>query len=842
MVLRQSVGVSTKAFLNSAVALSVMIGFSVSAQAQSVSDEADENLGAATSPELTDGNVIVVTARRVDEDVQDIPISVGVLGSESLEANNIQAFQDLKGSVVGLTTSRTGTAAGGYVTIRGVTPVASPQPASDQGVGFFIDGVSIARSQGAGAPLVDIARVEVLRGPQGTLFGRNSSIGAINFITNTPVDEFTASASASYGNYDEVELKGIVNLPLGENLIARFAFRHHEQDGDVINTNEGTGYIYPEPFGAIPPTESFDQSNSESYLARLRYTGIEGVTVDYKYDRQELELSPGSQQLIGYNPSNALTGLLAGLAPFQAPGAVVQSFDRLAAVNEDHAPLQSVDNDGHMLDIKVDVGDNSQLRSITAYRTTKSNGATDLDGGAWVIPDVLSGPTGGFFSGFPLTNPFNPAGPILPAGPLCVSCSVNNLDQHAWSQELQFTGEAGPLGYTLGAYYFDEHAEFTNTYSVFAYQQQAPATYTPTQGVSVPPLGTPGDYVLGNDGIYDNASYALYGHLDYEFSQLIDVSLGLRHTWDDRRTNDLRAAPLGSGLSTYDDSRFTWDAALNVHPTPDILVFAKYARGYTSGGIDSNITFVPEVSDQVELGFKSEFANGRVRVNGSIYKTWIENRQSTVPNTSSGANCSPVLLAAGFTAGNCPVGLFVFNLPGTSTIQGLELETFFEPIDGLVLTANLGLNDPEFSTGELHRAPKENIAFSAQYAFPEFGNGMFLNARLDGDYRGDYYATGGNIPGQFDTGSVPAPLRNGLTDAAYIAALEQATIAGDYWLVNGRIALSDIPLGGARAELAGYVRNLFDTDAAYFTVNYGASYHASFERPRTYGVSLSLEF
>ena len=810
-----------RTILTSTAAVAALVGMGGTAQAQSA--PVDESAEADAHSAIQE---IVVTARRVSENLQDIPISVGTLNQQELEARDISDFQDLKASIVGLTTSRTGTAAGGYVTIRGITPVATPQPASDQGVGFFIDGISIARSQGAGAPLVDIARVEVLRGPQGTLFGRNSSIGSINFITNAPVDEFQASASVDYGNYNQLAVEGMVNIPITPDLIARFAYKHREIDGDVKNSNTSPGFIYPEPFGALPPADSFAMENTESYLAKLRFTGIEGVTIDYKYDREEMILTPGSAQLTGFNPGSPLLALLSGIYGIQqgfVPGAVTPSFTRLSSVSEDHAPEQSVKNDGHMLDINIDLATDVTLRSITGYRTTKSSGASDLDGGAWFLP-------------FPV--PIAP-GVALPAGPLCVSCSVNYMDQHAWSQELQLLGKTGALDYVLGAYYFDEHAYFTNTYSVFGRPPYAPATYTPTTGQVTPPLGTPGDYVLGNNGIYDNLSYALYGHLDYVFSDAFDVSLGLRHTWDKRRTDDRR--PFGGGLGKYSDSRLTYDAALNFHPSDDVLIFAKYARGYTSGGIDSNISFLPEVNDQVELGFKGDFLDRTLRVNASIYQSWIKNRQSTVPNTSSGAGCSPVLIAAGFTPGNCPVGLFVFNLPGTTKVKGFELELVMQPTDGLTFTGNFSYNDPKFSTGEFHRAPKTNLSFSAQYDFPKFGNGAYLTARLDGDYRGAYYATGGNVATSF-TGTVPAGLRGGLSNEAYLAALRKASIAGDYFLVNGRLAIADIPIGGTKVQLAGYVRNIFNTHASYFTVNLGATYHSSFERPRTYGVKLSAAF
>lgn len=813
---------AAKQLLNGTVAALALLGACGVANAQAVgTDAADEDQAGAS----TASNVIVVTARRVDEDVQDIPISVGVLGEADLAAKDISDFQDLKGAVVGLTTSRTSTAGGGYVTIRGITAIATPQPASDQGVGFFIDGVYIARSQGAGAPLVDVQRVEVLRGPQGTLFGRNSSTGAINFITNKPVDYFTASASASYGNYNEIEAQAMINIPITPDLIARFAVKHREIEGDVKNTYAGPGLIYNDPdVGRIEPVGSFGFENSESYLARLRFTGIDGVTVDYKYDREEVRATPGPNQILGFAPNNAFGAVVGNIFQINRalnPGGVNVSGTRLSSVSAEHASLQTIDNDGHMLDIDIELGDSMNLRSITAYRTTKSKGATDLDGSSFVLPFP-----------FPIVPNFFSFG----AGAFCLSCSTNTLDQHAWSQELQLVGSTGGLDYVLGAYYFDEHARFKNTYAIYTSQPLAPATYTPNPNFANP-IGLPGDYVLGNDGIYDNASYALYGHLDYEFSEAFDISLGLRHTWDKRRTNDMRA--FGSGLSKLSDSRFTYDAALNFHPSQDVLLFAKYARGYVSGGIDSNITFRPEIHDQVEVGFKGEFLDRTLTVNASLYYSWIEDRQATLPSTSP-TPCNPVLAAAGFTA-PCPVGLFVYNLPGTSKVKGFELETVMRPTEGLTFTANLSVNDPSPSTGELPRAPKLNMAFSAQYDFPAFSNGSYLTARIDADYRDEYYATGGNAPTSF-TGTVDPLLRNGVDNTVYLAALKKASLAGDYFLVNGRVALAQIPIAGAKVEISGYVRNLLDTQKALFTVNYGSHYSGSFERPRTYGVRLAAEF
>ena len=806
------------ALLKVTVAVAALIAGSGVANAQDADSAETESAGETAADRSVDA--IIVTARRVGEDVQDIPISVGTMNAEALQANAITGFQDLKANIAGLTTQKTGTAGGGFTTIRGLTPVASPQPASDQGVGFFIDGVYVARSQGSGVPLVDVSRVEVLRGPQGTLFGRNSSIGTINFITNTPVDRYEASLRMTGGNYNAFEAEAMINAPVTQDLIVRLAYLHKEMAGDVKNTTTAPGFIYGNGYGDVTPAKTFDASNSESYVAKLRYDRIEDVTVDYKYDREEQTGSANANQLIGFAPTSALLGLISAIYPFQPQGAVQQSFSRLGSLSEDHTGGYDITNQGHLLNIEAYLGNDMTAKSITAYRSTKSANSTDLDGGSWIFPQ-------GFIPGF--------------GGPLCVSCSTNEMDQHAWSQELQLMGKAGDLAYTLGAFYFDEHATFENTYSVMAVMPYAPEVYMPTiDQTVVPPLGTPGDRVLGNDGIYDNRSIAAYAHVDYRFSDFFDVSAGARYTWDNRKTNDLRS--FGSGLSTYKDSRFTYDVAANFHIDYDRMIYLKYGSGYTSGGVDSNITFKPEINDQVEAGFKGEFLNRKLRFNAAAYYSWVKNRQTTVPNTSS-ANCSPVLIAAGFTPGECPVGLFVFNLPGTSKVGGFEIETELRPVYGLTLTANYAYNDPKFSTGEFNRAPKTNISLASVYDFPSFDSGAYVTVRLDGNYRSKYYGTGGNVDGAF-VGTVPEVLRAGLSNEEYLAGLRDATISGGYWLVNARAAITEIPLGNGRStiEFATYVRNLTNTKDPYYTVNYGASFHASFERPRTYGASVSIDF
>jgi iron complex outermembrane receptor protein len=755
---------------------------------------------------------IVVTARRVQENLQTVPISIGALTNEDLESRQINNIMDLKGSVASLSTSRTTTPGSGYIAIRGNLGVALPTPASDSGVGLYFDGVYIGRSQGIGANIPDLARAEVLRGPQGTLFGRNNSSGAINFITNVPSNELEVKGSILYGNYDRLMGQAIVNLPLTEGFAVRFVYQHDEFRGDVRNTTTSPGYDFGQ-YGSMTPIRTFGGSNSEAFIFRARFTGIDGLTLDYKYDNTDAVEGSGANQLIGFTPS-ALAPTLASLFPVQLPGAVVQSFTRLGALSEGFQSAAPIKNSGHMVQAELELSDPLSVKSITSWRKTASGVFADLDGADW---SILLPPT-------------------FARLPFCVSCSRNRLSQSQFSEELQLIGDYTDFSFIGGLFYFVENSRFINIYPTGTVVPERPAIYVPPTTAFVG--AAPGPFALGEDGAYRNRSWAGYGHAEYDFNEQFKLAVGARYTIDKRETEDFRSFAVNRE-SDVKYERFTWDAALNFQMTPDHLLYAKYATGYISGGIFAGISYEPESSKQAEIGFKGEFLDRRLRVNAAAYYTWVEDRQNALPSVNPLSN--PVLSASGYTA-PFPLGILLFNLPGTTKIPGFEIETTLVPVERMTLTANFGYSDPKQPDRGRNRSPNTTFSFSGQYDFPEFSNGSYFSVRLDGDYRGKYYGTGANLDAVFQ-GEVPAALRPGYaTSAAYLADLAEASIAGDYWLVNGRLSLADFPVSSGTARLSGFVRNIFNEKGLLYSVNYGYSIHGSFERPRTYGAELSFSF
>ncbi len=767
---------------------------------------------------------IVVTARRVNENLQKVPISVGTLTPSALQARQIFGINDLKGSVAGLTASRTTTPGSGYFTIRGTTSIALPTPAVDNTIGFYIDGVYIARSEGQGFEVPDLARVEVLRGPQGTLFGRNSAGGAINFITNVPTDRQELKYDLLYGNYDHKRASIILNEPIANGLAVRVSYQHDDSDGDVRNSTTRTAGETYAGYGSFTPVKRFGSSNADSVIAKARYTGIDGLTVDYKFDYNNLKEAPGVNQVIGFLPDAASAGLNTLLAILYSANkaTVPQSFTRLSALPEGEQGYSNITSYGHLLTAEYAASDAITLKNISSYRQLKAGGFVDLDGADWTLA------------------------PIAPV-PFSITADYQNLREHQFSQEDQVIGKFGDLNFILGGYYFYEHSQFTSVYSAFASIPGNPGVYDPTRAASAyfPVIGqalgisVPGPYALGEYARYRNQSVAGYLHADYRLNDVFKLSAGGRYTTDYRRANDLRDI-IGVGVGKVQYSRFTYDGAINAQVTPTKLIYAKYSTGYVSGGITGELSFKPEDDRQVEVGFKTEWLDRKLRINAAAYYTWRHDIQNALPSTSQTNN--EVLAASGLTP-PYPLGILVYNTPGTSTVKGFEIETTLIPVTGLTLSANLGLNDPKFSDGSLYRAPKQTFAFSGEYDFPKFGNGSYLLFRVDGDYRGHYYGSGANVAGFF-TGPINAALvpPGFASGQAYLDALSKAALAGGYWLANARVSIADIPIAGAKAKLSGFVQNILNTRDLLYTVNYGSSINGAFERPRTYGLELNLDF
>lgn len=347
---------------------------------------------------------IVVTAQKREESLQDTPISIAAFTQADLETKGITGLTDLRANVPNLQlTPHPNSAATTQIFMRGVG-LSDDQITQDGGVAVYMDGVYVARSQGQALEVAELERVEVLRGPQGTLYGRNATGGAINFITKKPdLGEFGFKGQATYGNYDNLRLKGAVNIPIGSTLAARLSYAYIRQDGFVANP--GTG------------VKRWGDKDRRATRGDVLWQPSDDFSLRYSYDRSEINDTP---IYVAFSPLHPAT---------VARPKAGSPFVRDLLPND-------VTAEGHSLIAEWHAGDTLTVRSITGYRK--------LDN--FQNQDYLSGVTG--------------------PNPLQKNSSRAKQDQ--WSEELQLIGDTfdRQLEYVLGVYYFSEDgSNVSNSYS-----------------------------------------------------------------------------------------------------------------------------------------------------------------------------------------------------------------------------------------------------------------------------------------------------------------------------------------------------------------------------------------
>lgn len=348
---------------------------------------------AAAQPALEE---VLVTAQKREQGLQEAPISLAVFTEAAIERLGITNVGDISNNVPnvrGTTFGVSPTTMRFY--IRGIG-ISDAQVTQDPPVGVYLDNVYLARNSALTLDVADIERIEVLRGPQGTLYGRNTTGGAINIISAKPSDEFGFKQKFSFGDYSLFRSQSILNVPLGDTLAAKLVYEHHERDGWIENKGGG---------------DDFNQFDKDALRIALRWTPSDDVTIDYTYDRSENDFT-GNYYTIG-EPS-------AG-----APPTVVAQTDR-----QDEAalptPMKSSTDEGwgHALHISWMTG-LGEFRSITAYRELEQ----------FVYNDFSGNPTTSVFQNDPL-----------------------DLQHEQFSQELQLLGSTGngQFDYVFGLYYFEE--------------------------------------------------------------------------------------------------------------------------------------------------------------------------------------------------------------------------------------------------------------------------------------------------------------------------------------------------------------------------------------------------
>ncbi|WP_157215109.1 TonB-dependent receptor [Flavisphingomonas formosensis] len=627
-------------------ASAVVLSLALAAQAGATStamnaDGAAAITGAESAAAEAAGLVdIVVTATKRETNLQKTPIAISVVNDTTLADRHVQSLLDFAdGAVPGLRVA-TFEARQSALTIgiRGIVPLDANQPARDQGVGVYIDGVYLGRQHGLNAALMDIERIEVLKGPQGTLFGRNTEGGALSMISKLPTGQFGLRMNAGVGNYGAYS--GAVHLDLPE--FANFSVK---LDGAVQ-------YRKPTVRNPLPGATGWNYYDRRGGRVSVRWKPSTNFTADYAYDNSYDANSPFYSQLLNYNVQgrpigNGSNGTIAPLPP------IVQVGEDRMTVADIGVPQQpSVDKSfGHMLRLSWSVSPDLELRSITAYRELSVE-QWDNAGGAHRVPAFA--PNGNFSR-----------------------YSLAGLWQHQVSQEFQAVGSLGRIDYVGGLYYFRERAEDdASTPSTNRWNADGTG-YT----INDPTPTIRGHRSIDRASVAYTTSYAVYGQATWTpplWNDIVHLTVGGRYTHDAKRGRLFIVNNVATDFrfKTKND-RFDPMVTLAVDAARDVNLYAKFATGYRSGGASSRSltyrSFGPEEVKSYEIGAKTELFDRHLRFNVAGY---------IMDRTGSQIDFSLVTPQANGSTRNT---LETINAPRTTRIRGVEVEATARLTDALTI-------------------------------------------------------------------------------------------------------------------------------------------------------------
>ena len=670
---------------------------------------------------------LIVTARKREERLIDTPLAVSAISGEQLRDRNLKDLSDVGKLVPNMAFDRgsggTGGSGNAQIFIRGVGQQDFLFTA-DPGVGLYIDGVYFPRGTGIVMDIVDLERVEVLRGPQGTLFGKNTIGGAVNITTNKPTNEFGAFAEVSTGSRHRFDANGMLNVPLVEDLLAlRVSGSFRRQDGYVDRVNAG---------------DTLGDIDSLFGRAQLRWTPTPSLTIDVATDLTRKRETSIAEELLDYgagDPSNVLLALYNGLV---APslGAGVQIDNRFLSSDFETqgtgANFSNFDMFGTSLTVDWSVTDQLSVKSITSYREQDSQFAADND-----------------------HSPFQ-------------FIESNNNNRHdAISQELQFIGSGfdGRLDFVIGGFFMKENGEdLYDTYylsGLYDALELLPAAVIPlASGVTCPSLFCAGgagnplnasldlDVLIATDIEID--SYAAFGEANFDLTDALTLTAGLRYSYDKktfttspwRKTAGVAAFPTTTQENSWDN--VTPKVSLSYSINENATTYFSATSGFKSGGFNGRAlslaeltTYDPEKVWSYEIGGKFVTPSKRYGLNAAVFYSDYSDMQ---------------LLSVRNVGGIIAV---VTENAGAVTMKGAEVEIFATPLPGFRIQSGIGYLDAEYSELDasatitknemLVKAPKWTVNAAADYTFDLAESGSIT---LGGDvsYRSEFANDLANTP------------------------------------------------------------------------------------------------
>jgi len=588
---------------------------------------------------------IVVTATKRAENIQDVPISISAYSGEFLEQSDIQTLQDLSLYAPNFTFATSSQPTNARIIIRGIGSVGNS--AIETSVGVFVDGIYYPRPGSVIGNLVDIETAEVLRGPQGTLFGRNTAAGALNITTRDPSDEVEGYVQVGAGDYSAYSMEGVFNAPLSERISGRIAAKYSERDGYGFNTLDD---------------REIGERDDLTLRGKLGFDFTPNVygklTLDYN------EVNTGGQviELLPESASPQFDGTLNAL--FGANVTTEDGFDQV--VNQDHQDSVNDEQWGAGFDLEWGMG-NHTGRSITAYRDWQANNRESA---------------------------IRLSGDVLPRN--------HNYSTETFSQEFQLLSPTDqPLTYVLGLFYYEEDFDIQEDFDAGA-DTCSPVVFALTGGnLPVTQACLAMSQLPATASTYSQSltSTAAFAQGTYSFTDRFSLTLGGRFTNDSKDAafeqttpnaiigSLFRAAESIPDLSSDDDA-FTWLASAKFDATDDMMLFATVSTGFKGGGFNSGgagavlgrdaRTFQEENSTNYELGVKSTLWDGRATANITLYRTELDDFQDRSFDGIS----------------------FLTRNAGKRTQEGFEADFVFNPVDPLMIFAAVSYLDSVFDSFE----------------------------------------------------------------------------------------------------------------------------------------------
>ncbi|MBW2368130.1 MAG: TonB-dependent receptor [Deltaproteobacteria bacterium] len=593
----------------------------------------------------------VVTATKTGETrLQETPVAITAFSDEFMKDANISRIEDLTMFVPNAEFTNMFGYAQGF--IRGVGNGSPFAIGGETNISYYLDGVYLERGLGSNTDFIDVERIEVLRGPQGTLYGRNATSGAVNIITRGPSDKFELDVGAEIGNFNKRRFDiGISGPVVRDKIKGRLSVSSSRRDGYVKNL------IGPDPY---------DED----------YTGLRAALQFTPTDAIDIRL--GADYYMS-DTNSIVMKLTESAVFFPSVGALVPPDFWDVAID---APVfDKTEAFGFSAKATIQFPHNMVLRSITAFRGFEKDFVWDRDG------------SNGALNYFSTTDEI--------------------VDQ--WSQELQLDARWGRWKWVLGFYYY--HMDL----DAFNWQM-----YSSVMGIQI-------------DIFSETTTWAPFANIEYEFTDKLKVSAGVRYTYDEKEATYFTAWNTGIPLFGTQYFKEDWNAVtpkftIDYRASEDMLLYATVSRGFRGGNF-SPFTFSiidPEFNLSYELGTKTDWYNNRLRVNiAAFYYDYTDLQVLGMVNNSA-----------------------IFTNAAEASIKGVELEFLTRPIRRLTLNGTLSYLDTEYnkyiapdpltggakdvSGNQFQYAPKWKATFGAQYVAPvgEYG---FLTVRGDLSWRDETF-------------------------------------------------------------------------------------------------------